>query len=232
MPSSLPALIAAIADPERSWPCRSQAQIFLAQPLVPAYRVPSRRRLGERIVRLADAVGVLAERLDRLPDAYRHWQEFDAGAFFDLRPSQLGAMLRIERLGATLDVTLHADLLSPAFRSAERFWAQQFCPAYFAAGHSSEDTDAFGHHFGKVVVPAMRRRLEVARLEIAAAGNLLYQRASMVFLVAAAAPDERERHVQQLPPGDEDLAGLFDRLPCLTLSRSIDLLPHSTGVPR
>jgi hypothetical protein len=224
LPSSLPALAAAIADPERSWPCHCQTQAFLAQPLVPAYRIPARRRQGERISRLADAVALLAERLDRLPLAYQHWQVFDAGAFFDLRPAQLGAMLRIERLGATLDVTLHADLLSPAFRSAERFWAQQFCPAYYAAGHVHDSSDAFGHHFGKVVVPAMQRRLEMARSEIAAAGNLLYERAAIVFLVAAAAPDERERHVRQLSPGDEDLAGLFHKLPCLTLSRSFDLL--------
>ncbi len=222
MPTSLPALAAALAEPQRAWPCQSDARALLNQPLVPAYRVPARGRHEECRRRLADAVAILAERLDRLPQAYGQWRVFDAGAFFDLRPCQLQALLRMESLGATLDLTLHADLLSPAFRVAERFWAEHFCPAYHAGGRQTDD--AFGQHFRRQILPAMQRRLDAAREDLSAAGRLLFERGDVTFLLSAAAPDERQRHLLTLPPGDEDLALLFLDLPSLTLSRSYDLL--------
>ena len=178
--------------------------------------------LEARRRRLPDAVALLAERLDRLATAYPHWECFDPAAYFDLRPAQVEAMVRIERLGATLDVTLHADLLSPAFRSAERFWAAEFCPAYHAAGRGPHD--AFADHFTRRILPAMQRRMQQAREEIAEVGKMLFARGDVTFLMAAAAPDERHRHLQQLPPGDEDLSLLFLQIPSLTLSRSFDLL--------
>ncbi|MCO6453580.1 MAG: hypothetical protein J5I90_22550 [Caldilineales bacterium] len=222
MPSSLPALAAALAEPDFAWPCHSMAQAFLRQPLVPAYRTPIRSRLEVRVSRLADAVSLLAERLDRLPAAYRHWRHFDAGAFFDFRSAHVESLVRIEQLGATLDITLHADLLSPSFRLAERFWAHEFCPAYLAAsGHSA---DAFTEHLRKRIFPAMQRRMQQARVEIAAAGDLLFGRGDITFLMSAAAVDERQRQIRQLPPGDEDLTFVFTQIPTLTLSRSFDLL--------
>ncbi len=183
------------------------------------------------ISRLADAVALLAERLDRLPSAYHHWQMgesgFEAGAYFDLHPLQVEAMVRTEILGATLDVTLHADLLSPAFRSAERFWAEHFCPAYHASSPGGDD--AYSENFRQHILPAMQRRLEMASSEIAAAGALLFERGDVTFLLAAAAPDERQRHLDHLPPGDEDWAPLFLQLPSLTLSRSFDRLTYPSG---
>lgn len=222
MPCSLPALVAALAEPERVWPCRSIARLLLEAPLVPAYHVPAHGRREQRVARLADAVALLAERLHRLPSAYRHWQHFDPGAYFDLRPPQVRAMVRSECLGATLDVTVYADLLSPAFRLAERFWAERFCPAYHA-GRSPRDS-AFAEHFTRQVLPAMERRIEQAREEITAAGELLFERGDVPFLLAAAAPDERERQLPILSSGDEDLLPLFRRIPSLTLARSFDLL--------
>jgi len=221
VPCSLPALVAAVAEPERVWPCRSTARLLLQAPLVPAYRVPVYGRCAQRYNRLADAVALLAERLHRLPTAYRHWQHFDPGAYFDLRPVQVLAMVRSECLGATLDVTVYADLLSPAFRLAEQFWAERFCPAYHA-GHVQRGS-AFAEHLTQVL-PAMERRLEQAREEIAAAGELLFERGDVPFLLAAAAPDERERQLPYLSSGEEDLLHLFHRIPSLTLSRSFDLL--------
>lgn len=222
MPLSLPALAASISAPEQSWPCDSAARPLARTPFVPAYRVPVRGASKSRIPRLADAVALLAERLDRLTEAYGHWSRFDAAAYFDLQPRQAHTLVRIERLGATLDVTLYADLLAPAFRGAERYWAEQFCPAYHAAG--SDQNDAFSLHFQRHIVPAMRRRLQQAQEEIAAAGELLYRRGDVTFLSVAAAPDERSRHLHRLSPGDEDLTLLYLNLPTLTLSRSLDLL--------
>lgn len=222
MPSSLPALAAALAEPQRAWPCHCDARALLSQPLVPAYSVPGRGRREECLGRLADAVALLAERLDRLPSAYGQWSVFDAGAYFDLRPLQVQTLLRMESLGATLDLTLHADLLSPAFRAAERFWAEHFCAAYHAGGRQVDD--AFSQHFLKHTLPAMQRRLEAAGEEIGCAGRLLFERGDVTFLLAAAAPDERQRQLLTLPPGDEDLALLFLDLPSLTLSRSFDRL--------
>ena len=72
-------------------------------------------------------------------------------------------------------------------------------------------------------MPAMQRRLQDARAEIAAAGDLLYS-AAMSLPGGRGGPDERERHMQQLPPSDEDLSLLFMQMPSLTLSRSFDLL--------
>ena len=69
VPSSLPALAAALAEPEFVWPCQSATQAFLRQPLVPAYRMPIRSRLEIRASRLADAIALLAERLDRPAEA-------------------------------------------------------------------------------------------------------------------------------------------------------------------
>ena len=190
--------------------------------LVPAYRTPARGPAAKRIQRLADAVALLADRLDRLGRVHPHWRRFEPGAYFDLRPPQVKALLRIERLGATLDVTLYADLLSPAFRSAERFWAQRFCPAYYAA--SNRQDDPYTVTFFRQVLPAMQRRMQKARAEIAAAGELLFQRGDLTFLSAAAAPDERERQVQRFAPGPEDLDLVFLEIPTLTLARSFDLL--------
>lgn len=228
MPCSLPALIAAVAEPERVWPCRSTARLLLQAPLVPAYRVPVYGRRAQRYNRLADAVALLAERLHRLPTAYRHWQHFDPGAYFDLRPVQVLAMVRSECLGATLDVTVYADLLSPAFRLAEQFWAERFCPAYHA-GHGQRDS-AFAEHLTRQVLPAMERRLEQAREEIAAAGELLFERGDVPFLLAAAAPEERERQLPRLASDEEDLVRLFRRVPSLTLSRSFDLLDIASSL--
>ncbi|RME85199.1 MAG: hypothetical protein D6775_03420 [Caldilineae bacterium] len=227
MPTSLPALAVQIAYPDQSWPCYSVVQNLLKRPFVPAYRVPYRGPRERRICRLADAVALLAERLERLSEVYPYWRRFEPGPYFDLRPEQLQAMVRIERLGATLDVTIHADLLSPAFRTAERYWAQTFCPAYHAA--SNRQDDSYTIHFFRHTLPAMQRRMQAAREEIAAAGELLFQRGDTTFLASAAAPDERERHLQRLPPGDEDLYLVFNEIPTLTLSRSFDLLQLSPG---
>ncbi len=187
---------------------------------MPAYRAPERAPREVVARRIAEGVALLAERLHRLPQAYPYWRPFDPAAYFDLYPEQVPALVRIERLGATLDVTLYADMLSPAFRRAERFWAQEFCPAYFAAG----EKDAFWQHFQQRTLPGMQRRLQEAREEIALAGEWLYQRGDMAFLSMAAAMDERGIHEHHLPDDDPDLIDLYHRLPTLTLSRSYDIL--------
>ena len=186
---------------------------------MPAYRAPERHS-AQRVARLiAEGVSILAERLHRLPRAYPHWQRFDPAAYFDLHPQQTQALLRIETLGATLDVTLYADMLSPAFRRAERFWAREFCPAYFAAGLQ----DAFDTHFWQRTLPAMQRRLQEARAEITLTGNLLFEQGNASFLAATAAHDERAHHHHRLPD-DKEILDLYNDLPTLTLRRSYDIL--------
>ena len=220
MPHSLPALTTLIARPETSWPCNSIVDNHLHRPFVPAYRAPE---YGDPLLvarRIADGVAILAERLRRLPASYPHWHRFDPVAYFDLFPEQVLALVRIEALGATLDVTLYADLLSPAFRRAERFWTQAFCPAYFASGQE----DSFHNHFYRRTLPAMQRRLQEARLEIALAGDLLYQQGDITFMAASAALDERASHQHRLPAEDEALLSFYQRIPTLTLRRSYDIL--------
>ncbi|HHB90985.1 MAG TPA: hypothetical protein ENK60_06715 [Anaerolineae bacterium] len=192
----------------------------LQRPFVPAYRAPERGDPQVIARRIAEGVIILAERLHRLPKAYPHWHPFDPAAYFDLYPEQVPALIRIERLGATLDVTVYADLLSPAFRRAERFWATEFCPAYLAAG----ENDAFLHHFEQRTLPAMQRRLQEARDEIARAWDLLSRRDDITFLAVSAALDERITHLHRLPEDDPDLIDLYHTLPTLTLSRSYDIL--------
>ena len=187
---------------------------------MPAYRAPER---GDPLViarRIAEGVSILADRLHRLPRAYPYWRPFDAASYFDLYPEQVQALVRMERLGATLDVTIYADLLSPAFRRAERFWATEFCPAFFAAGEG----DAFARHFQQRTLPGMQRRLQEARDEIALAAEILYQRDDIAFLAVSAALDERITHQHRLPEDDPALIDLYHRLPTLTLSRSYDIL--------
>jgi len=219
LPHSLPALASLIAQPEKSWPCHSVVAQCLNRPFVPAYRAPehSDKRIIAR--RIAEGVGILAERLRRLPAAYPHWHRFDPAAYFDLRPEQVEAMVRIEALGATLDVTIYADLLSPAFRRAERFWAREFCPAYFVAGQK----DVFDAHFWQRILPAMQRRLSEAREEISLAGETLFGQGDVTFLSVSAASDERASHQHRIPD-DETLIILYRDLPTLTLRRSYDIL--------
>ena len=69
LPASLPALAAQIAQPEQSWPCESTVQTFSAALCSRLSRARSHRP-ERRLNRLADAIALLAERLDRLPDAY------------------------------------------------------------------------------------------------------------------------------------------------------------------
>lgn len=222
MPASLPALAAHLAQPFRYWPCQSLAASFAHTPFVSAYYVPEHGSAAHRIQRLADAVAILAERLHRLQNALAYWRHFDAGAYFDLRPAQTRALVCFERLGAVIDITLYADLLSPAFRTAERFWGESYCPAYHAATQSP--TDAFTQDFRLHTQPTMREYIRAAQEEIATAGNLLFQRGDVTFLAAAAAPDERQRHMSRHPLVETDLFPSFLQLPTLTLSRSFDLL--------
>jgi len=186
---------------------------------VPAYRAPEQADKTVIARHIAGGVAILAERLRRLPRAYPHWHRFDPAAYFDLHPRQVEAMVRIEALGATLDVTIYADLLSPAFRRAERFWATEFCPAYFAAGQK----DVFDVHFWQRILPAMQRRLQEAREEIALAGDMLFGRGDLTFLAASAASDERASHQHRIPD-DEALISLYHDIPSLTLRRSYDIL--------
>ncbi len=219
MPHSLPALASLIAQPEKSWPCNSVVAQCLTRPFVPAYRAPEQ---GDKLViarHIAEGVSILAERLRRLPRAYPHWHRFDPVSYFDLHPHQVEAMVRIEVLGATLDVTLYADMLSPAFRRAERFWAREFCPAYFAAGQK----DVFDAHFWQRTLPAMQRRLREAREELALAGEVLFSRGDVTFLSLSAAGDERASHQHRIPE-DQGLITLYQDIPTLTLRRSYDIL--------
>jgi len=186
---------------------------------VPAYRAPEQSDKAITARNIAEGVAILAERLRRLPQAYPYWHRFDPAAYFDLHPQQVAAMVRIEALGATLDVTIYADLLSPAFRRAERFWANEFCPAWFASGQK----DAFDAHFWQRTLPAMQRRLQAAREEIALAGEQLFSRGNITFLSLSAASDERASHQHRIPE-DETLISLYHNIPSLTLRRSYDIL--------
>lgn len=110
--------------------------------------------LGDETQDIVHVVEHLVDRLRRLSDAYGAWQDFDAGAYFDLTESQANRLVTVTERVSTVHVIFRTDLLLPTFRRAILFWAGQFVAAHTtlhsfigvrgrAAVHTAFDDDFF-----------------------------------------------------------------------------------------
>jgi len=127
--NSIPALAAAIRTVDRNLFAPHTSGMLAGEKLVPMYRIRNSPPESEA----QDIVHVVAhvvERLRRLAEAYGAWQDFDAGAYFDLTEDQAGRLVMVTERVSTVHVTFQTDLLLPTFRSAIAFWAGQFVAAH------------------------------------------------------------------------------------------------------
>ncbi|MCS6845675.1 MAG: hypothetical protein NZ528_15355 [Caldilineales bacterium] len=226
MPNSLPALVKGILQSHTAWHVRSAAAWFETAPLVPAYHVPQELSPAEQAQRAAQAVLELAQKLDRLPRAYPHWDAFEPGPYFDLYPVHAARFCRAEETARVVRVRLYADLLLPAFRQAERYWAETFLPAYHAGIGAEETTghNAFRSYLLDEVMPEMICRLDRAEAAVQGVLDLLSDTTAVLQYSGAV----EERILARLPPGARPAPGLPPalqrvprRMPTLTLDLAI-----------
>ena len=163
--------------------------------------------------RVAQAVSELAAKMARLKGAYGSWPIFDPGPYFDFYPVQLYSLCRIEETRRIVRVRLHADLLLPAFRAAERFWVESFLPAYHAGyGGSESIDDVFRLHVLDEAAPELGRLLGEAELGVQATLDVLSDNWPVLSILGGL--EERIQH--RPPPGARLAAGLpqvLQRLP-------------------
>jgi len=229
--TSTPALAAALRVAACDAPHQPSAALFRRERLVPMYRIKRLAPAAEAAA-AAHVLAETAERLRRLGPAYAEWREFDACAYFDLLPAQAHRLVRISERVATVHVTFYADLLLPSFRSAERYWAETFCPAYRRMTHSlaqSAEPLPAVLKFQDVVQPRMVKRWLALQEILEQTRRLLDEDAS--FLAANGSEDERARWRQiwrQRPAAglDPRLQPALPSLPTLTLSVDFPLPPY------
>lgn len=235
MPNSLPALVKGILQSHTAWQVRSAASWFETAPLVPAYDVPEDLPATEQVQRAAQAVLELAQKLDRLPRAYPHWDAFEPGPYFDLYPVHAARFCRAEETGRVLRVRLYADLLLPAFRRAERYWVEAFLPAYhvgIGADPGQRGHDAYRAYLFDEAVPEMVRRLEEAEAAIQGTLSLLADSVALLHYTGAL----EERIQNRLAPGARVAPGLpaaLQRVPRAMPTLTLDLIvprPQRLGV--
>ncbi len=240
---TLPELARAWWTLEDRWPHNSSTRQLLQRPLAPAYRISPKLAGEMRIKALARSIAVLADRLSRLPRAWREWDEFDAAAFFDLYPEQADVLVTIRESRSRVRVTLFADVLSPAFQDAETFWVEHVIPALHVAqpalfGPTDERVVErveieWAELLAGEIAPEMDRRLYGAAQEIERVRDLLYDWGLVDFLVSSAAWKERYR-VAASRNGHVD-SRLWERLrlvPTLTLEIDFALVPERARLRR
>ena len=219
MPSSLPALAAAILRSDRLWHVRSDGARFEAGGLTAAYNLDTGLPVEAQAERAAHLVAELARKLERLPDAFAWWPLFEPGPYFDLYSAQIHSFCRVEELRSVVRVRIYADLLLPAFRRAEHYFIQTFLPAYHAAASDAAD-DAYSQNLANNAIPGMNERLRDA--ELAVAGTLARLEDQLDVLVLLGGLEERIQH--RPPPGTRlaprlpmELQRLPREMPTLTL---------------
>lgn len=224
MPNSLPALVAGILTSHTAWHIRSDAARFERELVVPAYYIDPELPVEGQAERATLVAAELAQKLVRLRDAYANWPVFDPGSYFDLYPPHLHTLCRVEETQYVLRVRLYADLLLPAFRAAERFWAESFLPAYHAGQGSPEaDADAFRKHLGDEAMPRLAGLLDAAEQAVGSALALLADNLDVVTFLGGL--EERIQHRPRpgstLAPG---LAPALLRLPRETSTLTLDAM--------
>ena len=188
---TLPELARAWWSLEEDWPDRSVRTYLHARPLAPVYRVLSRWDEEKRVNALARMVMTVSDRLHRLARVWQEWEEFDPGAFFDLYPEQVEALVSIRSSHHRVVVTFFTDVLIPAFQDAESFWVEEVVPALHVAqpmllGNGRGNADPAGETWARLVAhelgPEMERRLYRAAREIQAVRDRLYEWGCVSFL--------------------------------------------------
>jgi hypothetical protein len=133
-PSTPLTSVLALAATVRGMNCAPAAEslqdLHANDPLVPVYDVAG-PTVDEEAASAVRVLEDIAERLRRLHAAYGEWQEFDAGAYFDLSHAQTHRLVRVSERATMVHVTFFADLLLPSFRSAEHCWFFAYCPSYW-----------------------------------------------------------------------------------------------------
>lgn len=229
--TSVPALAAALRLAVCVRPSRPLDTLFQRERLVPMYRI---RRLAPHAEAEAavHVLGEVADRLHRLGSAYGEWREFDLCAYFDLLPAHAHRLVRLSERVAAVHVTFFADLLLPSFRAAERYWIEEFCPAYRQLTHHLAVVDEplpAVSRFQKTVQPRMVERWLALQETLEEARRLLAQ--DVAFLSANGSEEERSRWRQawREPPAaglDPHLLPPLPSLPTLTLSVDFPLPAH------
>lgn len=168
---SIPALAAHLRSVHRMHTETSTARMCPAAGLVPAYHPDGLARCSRDGRSLSALQGEakamvhiyrrLIDHLHRLPTAFREWQEFDPGAFFDLYPHQARLLVHLDRGTHATRVVFCGDLLMPSFQRAEIYFVDTFTPSYRAAFARQDPDDRARqarHHFRTAVEPEMTRR--------------------------------------------------------------------------
>lgn len=219
MPTSLPALAAAILRSDRLWHVRSDGARFEAAGLTAAYNLDTGLPVEAQAERAAHLVADLARKLERLPDAFAWWPIFEPGAYFDLYSAQTHSFCRVEELRSLVRVRVYPDLLLPAFRRAESYFVTTFLPAYHAAASAAPE-DAFARNLVDSAIPDMIDLFRDA--ELAVTGTLAHLADQLDVLVLLGGLEERIQH--RPPPGTRlaprlpiELQRLPREMPTLTL---------------
>lgn len=211
MPSSLPALAAAILRSDHWWRVHSDGARFEAAGLTPAYALETDLSADAQAERVAHMVSELARKMGRLPGAFAWWPVFEPGPYFDLYSAQTHRFCRVEELRSVVRVRIYADLLLPAFRTAERFFIETFLPAYHAAAGTDPD-DAYARNLVDHAIPEMIDLFDTAQRAVA--GTLLQLEDQLDVLALLGGLEERIQH--RPPPGTHmapRLPGELQRLP-------------------
>ena len=154
--NSIPALAAAMRTTGDDLFAPPPGKSLTSAALVPMYRV----RNGSAASEAEDAVRLVehaVDRLRRLADAYGAWQDFDAGAYFDLSERQVRHLVKVTERVSTVHVIFRTDLLLPTFRRAASYWTGQFVAAHaaFLAGYGADAARAYDDDFLLETQPAM-----------------------------------------------------------------------------
>lgn len=207
----------------------SVAARFEREALVPAYEVDASASDAVQQQQAAQAVSELVQKLRRLREAHGAWPSFEPGPYFDLYPGHVGGFCRVEETSRVLRVRIYADLLLPAFRAAERFWAETFVQAYrTGAGRNAppEQKAQWRHR----VSPTMAALLQDAETSVQGTLDLLSD--DLEVLGSLGGLEER---IQHRPPPDTRLApGLppsLQRLPREMPTLTLDVIynqPHGS----
>ncbi len=231
---SVPGLAAALRQPHVWGFASSTADLLGAGELAQIYRVDNRPAtvpglsVGQEAQAAAQVVDQIMDRLRRMTGAYGEWHSFDTCAFFDLFPYQAELLVQVSERVSTVHVVVYADLLLPAFQTAERFWSQRFLPAYQAAGPAlrEERGGPFAHTFRIEVQPRMVALWQHTLAVVHATRSIVTQDLSFLAASGGEAERYRWRNAWQIPPPGHLHPALLpdlDALPTLTLSATFPL---------
>lgn len=236
---STPGLAAALRQSHRRLELPGAFRSLLrGAPLVQMYRIPpsqGENAVAEEAQAAAHVLLAVADRLRRLSSAYGEWRDFDASAYFDLSDPQADRLVRVVERVSSVHVVFFADLLLPAFQSAEAFWLETYRSQYRQlraqlqrggeGGAPLEMVMAFGDHFQPRMVEHWDRLVQVIQQTRCLLDD------ELGFWAANGGDEERARWrwAWQRPPAPGVTAALLPELHTIpTLTLAVDFpLPAS-----